>query len=88
MYKVIKQQDWDQWKANQVTRQYLQYLQSCLDEALQKLVNQDPGLSKDSLEQYAIKCVTLRSFIDGLGQSIDLESIAEDLVQEEDENAN
>jgi 23S rRNA maturation mini-RNase III len=78
----VAREDWDQWVANPVTKAYVEYLKDAVDSTIHKMLNQDPGSSKDSLEDYAIKSITLRAFIDGLGQATDLETIAEDLVED------
>lgn len=90
MDRTIPEDDWNQWVSNPVTRAYAEYLQETVDSSVNKMLNQDPGLSKDSLEEYAIKSMMLRSFIDGLGQAIDFESISEDIViaNEQEENQN
>lgn len=77
---MITKEDWTQWVNSSITQAYKAYLQESIDKSISRMLNLDPGLSKDDLESYAIKSMAQRFFIDGLSQAIDFESFSDDLI--------
>ncbi len=81
LYGSIKEEDWIQWKNNAVTRVYVDYLRQEINTGLERLLNLDPSSANMTIEQYGLRCATLRAFVDGLGQAADIDNIKEDLVE-------
>ncbi len=81
LYGSIKEEDWVQWKNNAVTRTYVAHLRQEINAGLERLLNLDPSSEGITIEQYAIRCATLRAFVDGMGQAADIDNVKEDLVE-------
>lgn len=82
---TVSQEDWGQWVSSPATKAYIDHLNSALAGATEAIINADPGLEKDTLEQYGIRILTLRGFCDGVAQAADLESIKEAIVETKEE---
>jgi hypothetical protein len=80
MSDKVSAQDWDQWRSNPITKIFKNYLERTQNEAIETLLNTDPA-SFDSIDSYAMRCATLRSFIDGMAQTTDFDSIEESIVE-------
>lgn len=80
----ISEDDWDQWVSNPITKLFKNYLTDVQNDAIEQLLNADPA-SFESVEKYALRCATLRSFVDGMAQSTDFDSISDILVETTEE---
>lgn len=69
----MKQQDWNDWLSSPVTKAVMQHLSERKDDLLEGLLN----IQDHSLEAIAIKHVAARSALQGLGEVLDLETLAE-----------
>lgn len=80
----ISEDDWNQWKNNPITTLFKNYLNKVQNDAIEQLINTDPA-SFNGVEEYALRCATLRSFVDGMAQSTDFDSLEEVLVETTEE---
>lgn len=79
----ISEEEWHQWVASGVTEIFKNRLIEAQNQAIEQLLNADPA-HFETTEQYAMRCITLRSFVDGLAQATDFESAKADLVIDEE----
>lgn len=82
MQDKISGDDWSQWVNSPVTKAVVAYLQDAQNRAVEQMLNLDVGVDLN-LQQYAVRSMSLRYFVDGLGQATDLEDLKDALVQEE-----
>lgn len=80
----VSEEDWNQWISNPITKLFKNYLTDVQNDAIEQLLNTDPASFK-GVEEYALRCVTLRSFVDGMAQTTDFDSISEILVEPTEE---
>ena len=82
---MVSEDEWNQWAASPVTKLFIGHLKEAQNQAVERLLNIDVGLTRENLDSYAIRCLSLRFFIDGMAQASDLETIADSLVEKEEE---
>lgn len=79
--KTIPKDDWSFWAASPVTQAYLAHLTEIRNSRIEEMLNLQAG---ESLEDYAIKSIALRHLAEGLAEAIDIESVEQFLVLDEE----
>ncbi len=70
---MIKSQDWLDWLSSPVTKAVITHLNSRKDDKISEMLS----IEAVNLEELAIRHVAIRSELSGLGELLDLETLAE-----------
>jgi len=70
---MIKSQDWRDWLSSPVTKAVMIHLNERKDAKISELL----AIEESNFESLAIKHVAIRSELSGLGELLDLETLAE-----------
>lgn len=70
---MIKPQDWADWVRSPITQAVIQTLEEKKNSLIGELLN----ATAFTVEEIGLKHLTLRNQLDGLGEFLDLESLAE-----------
>lgn len=76
---MIKQQEWADWLHHPVTQEVLEHLNERKDALIEEVLNMSVGTM--TIEQIGIQYVAFRNALNGLGVVLDIDDLAESLIE-------